>query len=64
MLTDIAIRQAIRDAKAAGKPLTRFDERGLTSGGSVLWRFKYVFRGLEKKARERRDDARKRVADG
>jgi hypothetical protein len=52
MLTDIAIRRAIRDAKAAGKPVKRYDERGLylllKPGGTALWRFKYVLDGLEK----------------
>ncbi|MDP9008873.1 MAG: tyrosine-type recombinase/integrase [Pseudomonadota bacterium] len=80
MLTDIAIRRAIRDAKAAGKPVKRYDERGLylllKPGGTALWRFKYVFDGLEKcislgayadvplaRARAKRDEARAQVAD-
>jgi integrase len=80
MLTDIAIRRAIRDAKGAGKPVKRYDERGLylllKPGGTALWRFKYVFEGLEKcislgaysdvplaRARAKRDEARAQVAD-
>jgi integrase len=81
MLTDIAIKAAIRAARTAQKPLKRYDQGGLfillTPGGSALWRFKYTFEGHEKliglghfpdislkKAREKRDDARKLVADG
>lgn len=81
MLTDIAIKSAIRAAKADQKPLKRFDQGGLfvlaTAGGSALWRFKFMLAGREKliglgrfpdvslkQARERRDAARKLVADG
>jgi hypothetical protein len=95
MLTDIAIKAALRNAKAAGKPQKRYDEKGLyllvKPSGAALWRFKYVFGvkkattgkrkgqlvGIEKgiglgayadvplkRARGKRDDARKLVADG
>jgi integrase len=80
MLTDTAVKAAIRAAQGAQKPLKRFDQAGLfllaTASGSGLWRFKYMFDGREKliglgkfpdvslkQARERRDDARKLVAD-
>jgi integrase len=52
MLTDIAIRRAIRDARGATKPVKRYDERGLylllKPDRPALWRFKYVLDGLEK----------------
>ncbi len=81
MLTDTAIKAAIRAAKGAQKPLKRFDKDGLfllaTANGGGLWRFKYQFDGREKlislgkfpdvslkQARDRRDNARKLVADG
>jgi integrase len=80
MLTDTAVKAAIRAAQSAQKPLKRFDQGGLfllaTANGSGLWRFKYMFDGREKliglgkvpdvslkQARERRDAARKLVAD-
>ncbi len=51
MLTDIAIKAAIREAKTTGKPLKRFDEKGLyllvKPNGAALWRFKYVY-GVKK----------------
>lgn len=51
MLTDIAIKSAIREAKTAGKPVKRFDEKGLylliKPNGAALWRLKYVF-GVKK----------------
>jgi integrase len=95
MLNDIAIKAALRKAKADGKPQKRYDEKGLyllvKPNGAALWRFKYLFGvkkattgkrkgqlvGIEKgiglgtykdvplkRAREKRDDARKLVADG
>jgi integrase len=81
MLTDIAIKAAIREARTTQKPLKRFDQSGLfllaTPGGSALWRFKFMFEGREKliglgrfpdvplkRAREKRDEARRLVADG
>jgi integrase len=95
MLNDIAIKAALREAKVAGKPQKRYDEKGLyllvKPTGVALWRFKYIFGakvattgkrkgqlvGIEKgiglgaykdvplkRAREKRDDARKQVADG
>src|ERR1700677_3935408 len=95
MLNDIAIKAALREAKVAGKPQKRYDEKGLyllvKPNGAALWRFKYLFGvkkattgkrkgqlvGIEKgiglgtykdvplkRAREKRDDARKLVADG
>lgn len=67
----------IRTAKSAAKPYKLFDERGLTLAGGRLWRFRYRLGGVEKllslgaypdvplkRAREKRDDARKLVADG
>jgi integrase len=80
MLTDTAVKAAIRDASKAQKPVKRFDQGGLfllaTATGTGLWRFRYQFDGREKliglgkypdvnlkQARERRDDARKLVAD-
>jgi Arm domain-containing DNA-binding protein len=51
MLTDITIKAALRNAKAAGKPQKRYDEKGLyllvKPNGAALWRFKYVF-GVKK----------------
>jgi integrase len=81
MLTDIAIKAALREARTTQKPLKRFDQSGLfllaTPGGSGLWRFKFMFKGREKlislgrfpdvplkRAREKRDEARRQVADG
>ena len=81
MLTDTAIKAAIRAARADQKPIKRFDQGGLfllaTVQGGGLWRFKYQFDGREKLiglgkfpdvplklARERRDAARRQVADG
>ena len=47
-LTDVAIR----NAKAADKPVNMFDGAGLflqvTPTGGKLWRFKYLFDGKEK----------------
>jgi hypothetical protein len=47
MLNDIAIKAALRKAKADGKPQKRYDEKGLyllvKPNGAALWRFKYVF---------------------
>lgn len=47
-LTDVAIR----NAKAADKPVKLFDGAGLflqvTPAGGKLWRFKYLFSGKEK----------------
>ena len=77
MLTDITIRTL----KPAAKSYKRGDEKGLFilvhPSGSLLWRFKYRFYGLEralsfgkypdvtlKAAREKRDEARARLADG
>jgi integrase len=52
MLTDTAIKAALRAAKAAQKPIKRFDQGGLfllaTAAGGGLWRFKYQFDGREK----------------
>jgi integrase len=81
MITDQAIRSAIREASTSGKVLRRCYERGMYievhPNGSALWRLKYPFNGREKlislgsyadvplkKARERRDEQRKLVADG
>ena len=81
MLTDIAIKAAIRAVKTAEKPVKRYDQGGLfillTPAGGAMWRFKYKFEGREKliglghfpevglkKAREKRDEARKFVGDG
>jgi len=81
MITDQAIRSAIREARTLGRVLKRCYERGMYieahPNGSALWRFKYAFDGREnlvslgsymdvplKKARERRDDERKLVANG
>jgi integrase len=81
MLTDTAIKAGIRAAKVAGKPLKRYDTKGLVilckPNGAALWRFKYILHNAEKGislgqypdvpltlARDRRDDARKLVADG
>ena len=80
MLTDAAVRLAIREARDLKKPIKKFDERGLfllakpTGAG---WRFKYQHGGKEKlisfggypdvslsRAREKRDAARALVADG
>ena len=51
MLTDIAIRAAIRAAKTAEKPLKRYDQDGLfillTPSGGAMWRFKFMFEGRE-----------------
>jgi Arm DNA-binding domain len=72
---------AIRTAKVQDKAYKLYDERGLfllvTPTGSLLWRFKYRFAGVEKllslgiypdvrlkDARDRRDDARRLVAAG
>lgn len=77
MLTDAAIR----NAKPAEKPYKLTDGKGLcleiAPGGGRWWRFRYRFRGKEKRlslgvypdvdlktARMRRDAARKLVADG
>ena len=53
----------IRAAKPKQKPYKLFDERGLfllvKPNGVRLWRFKYVLAG-----REKRDEARRLVADG
>ena len=47
MLNDIAIKAALREAKVAGKPQKRYDEKGLyllvKPTGVALWRFKYIF---------------------
>ena len=76
-LTDTQISKA----KAADKPRRLADSRGLyleiSPKGGKWWRFKYRYRGKEKRlslgvypdislkdARERRDDARKLVANG
>ncbi len=76
-LSDTAIRQA----KAAPRPIKLFDERGLflllNPSGSRYWRFKYRIDGKEKLlalgvypdvslklARDRRDEARRLVANG
>jgi integrase len=52
MLTDIAIRHAIREFKAAPKLRKLSDGRGLylllQLGRAPAWRFKYVFDGVEK----------------
>lgn len=81
MLTDTAIGRARRESKGATKPRKLFDERGLylllTPAGTALWRFKFVFEGVEKLiglgsypdmslkvAREKRDAARIQVANG
>ncbi len=72
---------AIRTAKVQGKPYKLYDERGLfllvTPTGSLLWRFKYRFSGVEKlislgmypdvrlkDARAKREEARRLVAAG
>ena len=51
MLTDIAIKAAIRAAKSAEKPLKRYDQSGLfillTPAGGAMWRFKFKFEGRE-----------------
>jgi integrase len=70
-LTDVQIRAA----KSREKPYKLFDE--LKPSGARLWRFKYVHAGREKlislgdfrdvplkRAREKRDEARRLVADG
>ena len=71
----------IQSAKAKDKPYKLSDERGLylevAPSGGKWWRFKYRFRGKEKRislgtypdtslarARERREEARKQVAEG
>lgn len=71
----------IRAAKPRPKPYKVYDEKGLfllvKPTGSHLWRFKYVFSGVEKllalgaypdvplkRARAKRDEARRLVADG
>jgi integrase len=81
VLTDVAIKSAIRAAKTAQKPIKRFDQGGLfvlvTPGGSALWRLKYQFEGREKLiglgtypdtnlklARDKRDQARRMLAEG
>jgi hypothetical protein len=81
MLTDIAILSARREFKGATKPRKLWDKRGLylllTVAGTALWRFKFVFGGVEKLialgsypdtslklAREKRDAARVQVAGG
>lgn len=47
MLSDIAIKAAIRKAKVAGKATKQFDGNGLflliKPSGVALWRFKYIF---------------------
>jgi integrase len=47
MLSDIAIKAAIRKAKVAGKTIKQFDGNGLfllvKPSGVALWRFKYIF---------------------
>ena len=72
---------AIRAAKPGPKPYKVYDEKGLfllvRPSGARLWRFKYVYAGVEKllslgahpdvtlkRAREKRDESRKLVADG
>jgi integrase len=81
MLTDIAIKRAIREAQAQGKAIKRFDERGLfllaKPNGAGLWRLRYSFEGREKlislgiydevtlkRARSKRDDARRQLDHG
>jgi integrase len=71
----------IQKAKSKDKPITLFDGGGLfllvTPSGGKLWRFKYRFKGKEKKlafgpypeislldARKRRDEARAQIAHG
>jgi integrase len=73
--------RAIRNAKAADKPLRMFDSGGMyleiAPSGGKWWRLKYRHGGKEKRlslgvypdvgladARERRDAARKLIADG
>lgn len=80
-LTVKDIDSAIRAAKATGKPVTRFDERGLyiltKPSGVALWRLKFMFNGIGKlislgqfpdvtlkMARDRRDDERRKIAEG
>jgi len=77
MLTDIEMKAL----KPAAKPFKRSDELGLFilvhPSGSLLWRFKYRFSGVErslslgkypivglKQAREKRDQARAMLAEG
>jgi len=52
MLTDTSIKAAIRAAKARGKPIKKYDGKGLAilckATGSALWRFKYMVGGREK----------------
>lgn len=72
---------AVRNSKAAEKPVKLYDERGLylevSPSGGKWWRLKYRFQGKEKRlslgvypdvglkeARDRRDAARKLLADG
>jgi integrase len=47
MLSDVAIKAAIRKAKLAGKSVKQFDGNGLVllikPSGAALWRFKYIF---------------------
>ena len=70
----------IRASKAQPKPYKLYDERGLfllmKPNGMRLWRFKYVYSGVEKllalgaypevplkRARAKRDEARRLLAD-
>jgi Arm DNA-binding domain len=70
----------IRASKAKAKPYKLYDEKGLflllKPSGVRLWRFKYVYSGVEKllalgvdpdvplkRARVKRDEARRLVAD-
>jgi len=77
MLTESAVRAAKPQLKAYKKFDERGLYLAVTPTGSRLWRFKYRFAGSEKllalgsypdtslkRAREKRDDARKLLADG
>jgi len=80
-LTVRDITSAIQAAKSLGKPIKRFDERGLyllaKPTGVAGWRLKFMLNGSEKlislgkfpdvslaKARDKRDEERRKIADG